>query len=181
MINFKANLLSTAKVKMYTNGHNCKDCNVSFVQLNTDSKSDFRTICEVDSCWENKSSLANDIRNCFQDCVLKKETDKTYFYALTKQRNNFENLDSDEILGLAQVTEESSNEVVLDYLQSDPENNYFSYRPSYRKIGTAIMNCLEQLFSGRKMTLYPIEEAKSFYEKLGFKYAKDNTFLSKKF
>ena len=114
------------------------------------------------------------MRNCAGDGkYLEKKTygkeylDKMRFYAITAQKENFDNLNSGDILALSQI--KLDNDVELKYLQVKPEN-FSSYLcgEKFKYIGTQMLNLISSLFQGKNITLVTLPKNNGFYLKNGF-------------
>ncbi len=165
MINFKANYINATTVKRI-NQTPVSDKVVSFVELSPQSTSDVKAIRTLSYCWDDNKSLAGDLYCNLRDCSLYGDNSGQKFYAITQQRNNFEKLDSDEILAVAQIRDR--DDIHLDLLQVDPANNNDIYLREFCHIGTAMLNCLKKLFPNKDITLKSVDSAFDFYLKNGF-------------
>ncbi|MBE7704073.1 MAG: GNAT family N-acetyltransferase [Cyanobacteria bacterium SIG28] len=173
MITFGANYISTANIKKYSPSKQYTDCAANIVQLMPESKRDFKAIREVAGLWRN-ADFARDIRDHFEGTRVapRRDSNPKFYYALTKQKNDFENLDSSSVLGIAEVTNNSEGNFRIDYIQVDPKYEYNEERKSaskYKSIGSAMMKTFEKILDFRKITVTPVFSACEFYEKLGYK------------
>lgn len=140
----------------------------SFVQIEPKKLSDLDALENAVKYWDydkfgrNICFIANAIRN------ESKYYKNHKVYALTTQKENFNKLDSDLILGLIGVCPETNNYTFIEYMQVNPEMLY-PREPEYKGIGTAILESLKKLSD--KIYCYP-SQTKSvidFYIKNGFK------------
>lgn len=93
--------------------------------------------------------------------------------ALTRQRDNFEELNPYDVLGVAEISKFGNGEIELEYLQVHPQYIY-SYGPPYiKRIGTTIINYLKDTYNTIKLNA--TSSATLFYIKNGFTRAKANT------
>ena len=118
--------------------------------------------------------FARDIRDHFESTRVapRKDSNPKYYYALTKQKDGFENLDSSSVLGIAEITDNSAGNYRVNYIQVDPKYEYDEERKSaskYKSIGRAMMKTFEKIFDFKKITVSPVFSACEFYEKLGYK------------
>ena len=93
---------------------------------------------------------------CIKDRFNNQEyySEKTNFYALTTQKDSFENLNPHAILGLAELTPlEDNNEVYIDYLVVAPDKKSFEPYSTYQKIGTAILDIIKKISKGKDILL----------------------------
>lgn len=173
MINFKANFIKPVTIK---HGNNKQD--VSFVEIDTNNKKDITTLSNVAYGWGIKT-YAYDIYTNAADTWRKGgmgfySVNPEHYYAVTKQKDNFEDLNFNEILGVVQLNEnDDSNEI--KYLQIDPKHCHGSDKRKYSNIGHSIVDSLKSLYPQKKMTLYANYDAIDFYKKEGFKEDESNT------
>lgn len=172
MINFKASYINSTTIKRI-NQPQTTDKVVSFVELSPQSMSDVKAIRTLSYCWDDNKSFAGDLYNNLRDCRLYSDDSGQKFYAITQQRNNFEKLDSDEILAVAQIHDR--DDIHLDLLQVDPANNNDVYLREFCYVGTAMLNCLKKLFPDKDITLKSVNSAIEFYLKNGFNRIGDSS------
>lgn len=135
----------------------------SFLRLDPKNKNDFHTISEVTDGFGG-DSFANNIYASAK--IVRKNPDsdsgKCCFYALTKQNDRFERLNPDNVLGIAMTSKISDNKVELEYLQVHPQYIYSFDPPYFKRIGSAILQGLKNLYSHILVKSAP--SACSFYE-----------------
>lgn len=183
MISFGANLIQTTKIKQYVSNQVFRDKNVSLVELDTLSSSDMKTMQKINKSWDNGRTLVDDMVYIFQyeqdkARALMPATDDLIVktIALTRQKQNFHKLNSEDILGVEQIEYDKDN-VFLDYLQVDPDTNYFSENPVFKRVGTELVEFLKKVFQNKKIILKPLPDAVPFYEKAGFKWSKNKDYM----
>lgn len=95
-------------------------------------------------------------------------------YALTLQDDNFELLQSQNLLGMVEIELQKPKSIYINHIQADPEE-IFSRSRTYSQIGTEILNSLKGLYN--KITVHPTKSktVKHFYEINGFKACKDDS------
>ena len=86
---------------------------------------------------EAKLAYKNDNQSC----------DDMGIFALTRQRENFEELNPDDILGVAEISKFENGEIELDYLQVHPQYIYSFDPPYFKRIGSAMLQGLKNLYS----------------------------------
>lgn len=182
-VSFKANYLRHAYIKEAV-----KDCpklkrrQIAFVELDPLSLSDMKAINAAANEFEknriSKSdeyrvkeyNYATDMRDDFDHLYAKGESDKfKHFYAATTQKDNFETLDFQKIIGLINVitdTETKMNEI--KYFQVNPNTNHTAKNRPFFDVGRAIHRCILKIFTDRKIFLYPDDDAISFYIKCNY-------------
>lgn len=172
MVNFRANLISPVMVKKTQDYKNYSPQTVSFVEMEPASKADLKAMNKTMKNWGG-NNYAWDIYNFFvesaemQDRFEPEGEDKKRFFAITSQNSDLKNLVYDKILALALVIDQESS-IILDFLQVDPDHDYFSLSPSYKGIGSAVVNALKNMFLEKDILLKSVPSAIEFYEKLGF-------------
>lgn len=166
---FGANFINQAKIgKLAQDKSKYADEIVSFVKINTKNKCDLSALDKAASYWENDKFAAN-IAYVARSANDKNSLyNKDDIYALTLQRDNFENLESNKILGLIDILPENNNKsAFIEYIQVKPSMIYFVH-PKYKGIGTAILASLKKMYDS--ITCVPLSEksVKDFYKRNGF-------------
>ncbi len=176
MINFKAHLIDSTQIKEKYN-EKYIDKKVNLIELNPQNKKDMFTLKEIGADWNYGYSLAKEIHTDALNMIYspKKTTSIPKFYALTKQMKDFKTPKINDILALAEIEEKSKKVVEIVFLQVNPEYNYYSYTPDFKKIGTGFLNSLKKIFEGKTLTLQAAFDAVKFYLKNGFNYIDKNS------
>lgn len=169
MISFKANLINHATVKRQGIDNKFHDKEVSFVQINPLSENDMRAINLVNLDWADGNTLARDIAKTINNCYCKYDiSPKFKVFALTKQKDNFENLCAKDILALTQVRKQSPTQLFIDYLQVAPEYQYGREKRGFKKLGAALLNSVISHIPNKETFLKARESAIDFYKTQGF-------------
>lgn len=177
MINFKANYVSPTYIKDTYRNSNKQDCKVSLVEVNPNSQADLSAIHDIALNWGKRDTYAvNIMENLFYSHYCEDFSGKRFF-ALTKQPNNFEKLKGEEVLGLAMVITNDTKEVRLEYLQVEPENNYFSIERRYKGIGSSLLHSICDIFKNRDISLCSAKSAIEFYKSQGFKQINETMYF----
>ena len=176
MINFKAHLIDSTQIKEKYN-EKYIDKKVNLIELNPKNKQDMFTLKEIGADWNYGYSLAKEIHTDALNMIYspKKTTSIPKFYALTKQMKDFKTPKINDILALAEIEEKSKKVVEIVFLQVNPEYNYYSYTPDFKKIGTGFLNSIKKMFEGKTLTLQAAFDAVKFYLKNGFNYIDKNS------
>jgi len=176
-INFKANYVKPAIIKKLEKG--CyKPFQASIVELEL---SDVSSIKEVSKSWGQSVSAV-----IATDAHWTLTRYDSHIYALTTQKDKFNNLIPEKVLALADFSEGSiSNH--LNYIQVKPncistrygtfwesmknrvKNIFSKQKNEYKHIGKEMVNMLKEKSKGKCLELVSFDEAKSFYKKLGFR------------
>lgn len=177
MISFQAKYVTSNFIK----DNNNNNVPVNFVELDPTSKTDRKTLKEINHNWAKEHSkllknakltkddgyLAHSIYNNFRN--TKKETKSKMFFALTTQKDNFEKLNHKEVLGLTEVEHKFPGEYEINYLQTKPNCIRQVANKPFSKIGTSILKCIEEILPFKIIEVAPILEISEFYEYNGYK------------
>lgn len=90
-----------------------------------------------------------------------------HVYLLTSQLDNFDKLDKNAILGIAEMQTADAEENVLSFLQVKPESTFIKGKRPYKKVGARILSSLKKIYK-EKITLISTTIATKFYENQGF-------------
>ena len=172
MISFHAHKISNVVIKRLNYKSDATDYNASFVELNTSSKEDLVALKKIGRTWEKGGSYAADIYDMFSYDYLCSETfNNTRYFALTTQKQDFENLDAYKILGVVSVSEKYKDRRIIQRLQVEPSNTHYSPIKKFKGIGSSIVKTLQNMFKDRDLEVVPDSiKNEFFYEKLGFKF-----------
>ena len=170
MISFKANLVSNPEIVRKDENGNWNPYGVSFVKMDARDKSDTSAVGEVAANWakycpRGEKTFAADVH---RDMFLGTNPDIYEFYALTGQKENFEQLESENILGFIQMRLHNGFLHEIEYLQAHPSTYYTPEESIYKGIGSAMIKGIIKLFPQRDIILMPVDSAIGFYKKMGF-------------
>ncbi len=170
MISFGAKYISSVsaqKVDFKTNAK--RPCKVSFVELSPQNKNDVNAVAAASENWghpECSETILNRMQYMAK-CKERKDFNKTKFYAVTANKNDYKTIESSDILGLCRI--KTGNEINIDYIQVKPDEVRLSNKMfQYNHIGTAVLNSIKKLFKGKNIQLFSLPDAKSFYLANGF-------------
>lgn len=169
---FKASYIGTAKIQRRENtGEKFTPYTTSFVKLDPYSSNDFETVRDVNLKWNYGKTFASYI---YEHMDLE-EHNPYYkdFYALTTQNKDFDKLYSKQILGLAQVRRTRMG-IILEYLIARPDDNMHSKERNFKRIGTAIIECLKSIYNHKDISVESVDSAVEFYKANGFEVKKGN-------
>lgn len=212
-VSFQGNFLKPVTIKKLDLDGTYKPVKASFIEVDRD---DLNVLKKVERSWsESKASticgvtdrvvLPYDIMQRKMDeflhltegmnkedipMFLSSQVEGTHVYAITTQKENFRQLDSEKLLGLVEFDVRSHrNEIATlqtrpDCISSNYGNQYFLFfkkclykilgikdkRPKrpYGGVGDAIVETLKESYNTRRMELIPLNAAKSFYRRHGF-------------
>ena len=111
-----------------------------------------------------------------------RESQQERFFGITEQKENFENLDHNKILGILQTRRNSSGKLEIENLQVSPETNFDAIVRKHKNVGRALLTGVKEIFKDEKeIVVNALDSAVPFYEKLGFiKTAKKNIMIFKR-
>lgn len=178
-INFTANYIKPVQIKKLQ-GIKYKPYEASLVEL---TKEDIPSLKQVSRNWK---SIIITLIECDSSIYL---GNKNYhFYALTKQKENFAKLNTNDMLGVMEVeTRKDLNKIIG--LQTNPE--YISYKygsfkdrvktfvkklkefkpfREYKHIGKELLNSVKEQSPNTEIELQARKQAINFYKKQGFKH-----------
>lgn len=171
-ISFQAKFINTAQVLKRTDKKDFIPLKAAFVEIEPSNEKDIIALAKLDKYWID--SFASNMfvtANAIKHGVFNVGDYK--IYALTKQLNNFENLDADKILGLTEITPSTPKDIFINYLQVNPENVY-AIQPQFKKIGTRILDSLKEMAD--KIVLNPNSKGTGiFYQKNDFTPVSENS------
>ena len=163
-INFTANYINSIKIKKLE-GEKYKPFEVSLAELNLNNKKDIFSLKETSSNWGE--CFAEDIY--INSCKPKNSEYKNHVYALTTQKDNSEPLKPNNTLGLVEFHEKKDNTNKIEFLQVQPDYVACQFgRPLFKKIGSAIIKSLKNLYPDKPIKLHSVADAKTFYQKHQF-------------
>ena len=168
---FKARFLQNIPVLKYN--HKTKNYDKvlsSFLELDPKNINDAKALSEVVNYWEN-DKYACCILNGFEYCTKNLDKCEKYkIFALTYQKNNYDKLISDELLGLVQMNLEDGQTHYLSYLQVNPayieQYNIFGNR-MYKGVGSGILSALKKIYNSISLKASS-SGLDSFYKKNNF-------------
>lgn len=179
-ISFKANYISSANVLQRTPDNEFKNKKVSFVKLNPDSISDKATISILDHNWKQRKTFANEILDDMVDCTDFYNHAGKEFFAITQQKDTFNHLNPEKILGVAEVINGTNSNVKLKYIQVDPRQTRNCESATFKHVGSALLDSIKAYFPLKNIILESVEKAENFYLANGFKPIFEKHFIFKR-
>ena len=165
-ISFTAKFISPATVLKSTGTSGYLPKTVSCVELSAKNKQDMQALKELHDLWgeHNYSGAIYDEALCINDFY---DDYRPTFYAITKQKDTFEHIKAEDVLGLAETSNTFGAMKSLDYLQTNPKFLH-KVQPAFKHVGTAMLNFIESINKGRRIEINSVPEAESFYLKNGY-------------
>lgn len=169
-INFRAKFIKNDYIrKIDTTCNTYKPSKVTLVELDGGKQSDLFAVSDISKNWKNEkyaSSIAR-IMQCLFSGFLDKNERK--IFALTTQKEHFNRLQSDKILGITEIDLSKGKGVYLDYIQVNPKYMYTKTNPNrkYKDVGKCILDFIKNFYK-KEITLCSDFRVTNFYEKNGF-------------
>ena len=175
-ISFGANFIKNTTILQKDKSGNFKPYDVALVELDPYSKNDIATMAEIADEWFSWESFTPQILESMENISDRHQMIRSErkFYALTTQTDNFEKLDQMNILNTAQVSDYRFNQIKLDFIETNPAYKHKEAKSCYKHIGTAMLNCIKELYSKKDIYLRAIDDAVDFYLLNGFKRVSEN-------
>lgn len=171
-ISFKANYLTSVNVSRINEDKSVDKEKVALVELDKNNTDDINALHNVARDWEKKSfTFAMEIYNDAVKGYEYEDVNKEHYYALTTQKNEFENLDQEKILGLMMFSEYKNGKNRIDWLQVEPTSSSRSkVTKKYKGIGSALVDYSKQISTNKIIDVSAYKDAIGFYEKQGFSH-----------
>lgn len=168
-INFTANHLRYVNVARRS-AEGYKPCRASLVEMECSNRRDIEAINATASIWED--SLTAFVSSDMQKAARKKPQDTFHVYAITTQKEDFENINPEKILGVVHITENVKGlGHKVEVLQTNPDYMYdrtTTAKREYKNVGRGLISFIKEKFNDKPLYLYPTKDAVKFYEKQGF-------------
>lgn len=164
-VSFGASFIKEVTVKkLVENSKSYITKNVSCVELDPLNSADVKAINETQEEFFY-NSFVDDIYFKARKLFHRGENPKNMqIYALTTQKDNFEKLDGNKVLAMANIVPKEDNGAYLDYIQAHPLIAYAIGKPPYKNVGTELIKILQEKFSSIRCN----SVADAFYSKNGF-------------
>ena len=167
-VNFKANYISNPNIKKLSPvTKEFVSHEVSFVEINPRLKDDIKALKKMANLWGEDSVFASTI------FYFAKKDPRKRTFLLTDQKDSFEKLEPQKILGITQLDKEIAGECCIKYLETKPDFQYCNDEREYKKIGSNILKGLKKVFHNKTLTVDYIFDRVDFYLHNGFDF-RDN-------
>ena len=169
-ISFTASYKTSAVIQT-RRGDSFNPVQAYIVELDKNNAEDLNSLHKVSRLWnkENSNLIYYMLADFIQDLDLKPDVNENHCLILTTQKDNFENIDPQKVLG-AMLFSEENMENELNWLQVQPKHNS-KFKPvsrRYKGVGTALVSYLKAKFTDKPIYVYSSNTAIDFYKKLGF-------------
>lgn len=166
--NFGANFINKVNIKRLDSKTNMyKSCQASFVQFDPQNKNDLNAISKAVKTWQGDNFAGTIVNNAIRIVNGMTSSKVNHIYLLTTQKDKFDKLNREEILGLAQMRSNKKDPDELWYLQVKPDTKYGAEGRTFKSVGSGILNSLKAIYN-KKITLFASYFAANFYETQGF-------------
>lgn len=144
----------------------------SFVELNPFSDFDKAAVMRTEKIWGRHGEYMPFMASMF-DYKGDSTTDvNTRFFALTDQLEDFDYLNPEHFLGMAQATKLDDGKVSVDALQVNPFYLFNNPYSDIKHIGETICKCLEKVFYNAELILFSPRKSVPFFELNGYEIRK---------
>lgn len=165
-ISFTAKFISPATVLKSAETGKYLQKTVSCVELSPKSKKDLQSLKDLHELWGH-GNYSGDIYYDAKDFDGYFEEYRPSFFAITKQKDNFEKLVPEDILGIAETSTTFGAIKNLDYLQTNP-NFLNKVQPAFKHIGMAMLKFIEEIYKGQRLEIISASKTENFYLKNGY-------------
>lgn len=173
MTNFGAKFINSSTI-IEKKGKNSDytEAQAAFVEIDPFNRGDVEAVTSLPKIW--KDGIYHYDFNSTIESVRSGDVCSDYakVYALTTQKDDYENLKADKILGLAEVDYVDSH-LTLRNLETRPKYKHSERNKnrSYKQVGSAIMDCVKALCNDdyRYIKVWSTTDAIPFYELHGFR------------
>lgn len=178
-ISFKASFVKNAQIQQTLSNNKTREKTVSIVELDENNIHDKIAMRDIAVKWNKHLCIyqpeghnyANGIADSMVSWNKPSENEKNRYFLITKQKNNFKEINPDDVLGAAQFTENKVGKNELTWLQVDPKTNYKQNGTrEFKGAGKALVEHIISI-SKKSITLFADFNAIPFYKNLGFKQA----------
>ena len=139
----------------------------SFVQIDCNNNLDIEALSDVAKHWKNNLYADKVYNTAYMKSKNEKDCSKYEIFALTFQKDNFERLNSDQIIGVAEVMPIGDKQILIEHIEGKPE--YINeINRHYNKIGTAMLDSLKELYNKIFLVSRKSNKVSDFYVKNGF-------------
>lgn len=182
-INFTASFVKNTTIKKKDSpSAKPENTSVAIVELDKNDENDIQALTELKNDWTQRSGKY--IRSIYY--IAKRErpdfdVEKEHYYAITTQKDNFDELNSDQVLGVMLFYETTPDEELneIKYLEVEPSNSRtLNKERKYSGIGSRMVDFVTQTFRQKPIYVYSDVNAVSFYSYKHFTNREDNDFRS---
>ena len=168
--NFKAKFICNTQIKQINpKTDTYSPLKVSFLEYEPDNPKDLNALINTAKSWKGRLYAGRIAENASLISSGDMSKNKNHIYILSKQQENFNKLNTQDILGLAHLVSESKS--MPDELRLFEVNPKFKYsrdkKREYKGLGESIISSLKKICNN-SIRLISSYSAANFYEKQGF-------------
>lgn len=165
-INFNAKFLNNVTIqKLNPKTNNYIPTTASFVEFEPQNAKDFEAIKNAVTNWEGQvfaTSIGTNAENIIKGTISNKIN---RIFMLTTQKDNFEKLDKEKVLGLANMEQLPNKPNELRYFQVKPDSKFGTNNRKFRHVGKEMLKSIQHIYKkGQLMASY---SAANFYARMG--------------
>lgn len=166
-VSFGAIPINKVKIKKFDKtAKRYADYPATFVKLDSYNRDDINAVDIVSKKWKGAKYIQqiSTAAHWIKDKPIE-------IYALTSQQANFENLQANKILGLAEIRlDENPKNTLLHYLQVRPGAKHVNqkHKVNYKYVGTTILKSLKNIYKDISLFADSDNNVIKFYKKNGF-------------
>lgn len=169
-VNFTANLLKRTQIQKRIDGEKFSPVDACIVELDKNDPDDVKSLHDTSFLWNDEG--AKYATNVYHEAVKGYEYDDVdyeHYFALTTQKDNFEKLNPDEVLGLMLFSNSRYDTDEITWFQVRPNTNTGqSWHREYKGVGKAMVDLIKQVNYFKPVHVTSSPEAVEFYKKQGF-------------
>ncbi|MCM1264599.1 MAG: GNAT family N-acetyltransferase [Candidatus Gastranaerophilales bacterium] len=169
-INFTANFIKNTSIQQCKPNNTTENKQAALVELDINDDNDTECLFDTAREWETRgisyafNIYSDAVKGCNYDIV-----DKEHYIALTTQKDDYEHLNPDKILGLVLFSELNQDTNEISWLQVDPDNNSKNHCDRhYKKVGSSMINYIKETYNDKPISVQAVQDAVPFYKKCGF-------------
>ena len=169
-VNFTANLISHPSIPKRASAVHYKQTPVSLVELDHNDKNDVKAIQQTEKSWFGHGGVyIEQFSRDFEKQLLEEDVTKGHFYALTSQKDGFDKLQSDKILGVMELNETSDKVNEIKWLETNPKSQKLrgGYGREYKNVGKSLVKYVLNTYNKKDIFVQSAYRAINFYKKLG--------------
>lgn len=170
MITFKAQYIKPVSIERKGLDSKFHPYQVALIEFNPKSEQDFLSLNVTNCNWGNCKTLLHDIMKKFNFLHRGlRMPQEERFFGITKQKEHFDKLEPDKILGVLQTRRNRQGKFEIENFQVSPNTNYDAIVRDYKGVGKALLEHIKEHFVKEKEILLDAKKsAIPFYEKFGF-------------
>lgn len=163
-ITFQANFIKAVNIQKRDDKDNYHPYRVSIVEIDKYNSKDMNALNSVSSSWGRNNYVSDIYYELESSCLSNLDANRTHVFAITSQREDFENLRADDVMCVSEFVENKEmNE--LQYIEVNPEHGYANFYSEFKYIGSAMLQFLTERFPQKYIKVFSSKNAEPFYKK----------------